>query len=124
MHDQHHDLRDLKGMAEAPTFFCWGSSMLATSLAISLRIDLAATPVVAVLKSKWLPPRERAVGSGLSDMVVSLGDSINGVSLTKRSSEYQTHGGGWVWNGGVVVVEMRRIWGEDGDRWICSRFCR
>jgi hypothetical protein len=50
-----------------------------TSFAISLRIALAATPVVAVLKSKWLLPRVRGTDSGFRDMAtgslhVAVGD--------------------------------------------------
>ncbi len=38
---------------------------MATRWLISLRIDLAATPVVAVLKSMWLVPRTRALNESL-----------------------------------------------------------
>lgn len=45
-----------------------GSSTVETRREISLRMDLAATPVVAVLKSMWDDPRTRALKESLRGM--------------------------------------------------------
>lgn len=52
---------------EGLTFFVVGSSTDETRREISLRMAFAATPVVAVLKSKWLVPRTRALKGSESE---------------------------------------------------------
>ena len=56
------------------TFFVAGSLTVLTRLEISLRMALAATPVVAVLKSIWLWPRRRA--ESLFGMSESMGSEL------------------------------------------------
>lgn len=85
---------DQEGL-EASTFFVWGSSTVLTRRLISLRMALAATPVVAVLKSIWLVPRTRALkesGRGMreswedivGDLVDEEGDEDGGGQSLRR----------------------------------------
>jgi hypothetical protein len=85
----------------ARTFFVCGSSTVPTSLLSSLRIDLAATPVVAVLKSMWLLPRTRALNESLrgindADILAGLPQVI---SNEKRAMGPIAAGSGGRWNG-------------------------
>ena len=58
------------------TFFVAGSLTVLTRLESSLRMALAATPVVDVLKSIWDAPRTRALKESLLGMRESEGMTL------------------------------------------------
>lgn len=98
------------------TFFVVGSLTVLTRLLISLRMALAATPVVAVLKSIWLWPRRRA--ESLRGMRESMATGLLAgmVSTTRRAAGGGAHLRWLMWTGLVVEVEM-----SCGADWVLVR---
>ena len=82
-----------------------------TSALSSLRMALAATPVVDVLKSMWDAPRTRALKDSLLGMRESEAIGLDAMGdedgKTRKKGETDTHGL-LMWMGFVVFVEMRR----------------
>ena len=70
------------------TFFVAGSLTVLTRLESSLRMALAATPVVAVLKSIWLWPRRRA------ESLLGMSESMGGGGLESDDGEQDASDGG------------------------------